>query len=83
MEASMERMLVRCSFALGEKNLGTFWVEPDIEVGQTFKYEFPSCPEREKMGLRIVRLEKITRDGDMYYLAWVEGVEMKVLPPNW
>jgi hypothetical protein len=87
-QASMEdKELVRCTFHLGSKNLGTFFVRSDLELGATFKYEFPAehgvYGEREKVGLRILRLQKVIEKGSMYYIAEVAPVSMTVLPPNW
>jgi hypothetical protein len=81
MEALMEELLVRCTFYLGNKDLGTFFVCTDIELGQTFRYEFPAIEgEREKMALRVTRLQKIIQGGEMYFHAEVEPVHLPVLP---
>jgi hypothetical protein len=81
MEGTLEELLVRCTFYLGNKDLGTFFVCTDIEVGQTFGYEFPAIEgEREKIALRVTRLQKIIQGGEMYFHA--EVVPMPVLPSN-
>jgi hypothetical protein len=84
MGSTLEEMKVRCSFKLGHQQLGTYWMRPDIALGQTFKYELPAVDGvREKMALKIIGIDKILSKNDLFYHVVVEAVELSVLPPGW